>query len=82
MEVLPDGWSQCDGQAVVVAMLPGILKTMLGRDATFPDHVFTDRGPGYYHLSSGTINPQYLAALNEQGFVPWAGERAEQVATG
>jgi len=77
VEVMADGWSQWEGQAAVVAMLPGILKKMLGRDATFPDHVFTDRGPGYYHPSSGTINPQYLDALTEHGFTPFAGEHSK-----
>ena len=77
VEVLPDGWSQWDGQTVVVPKLPGILKKMLGRDATYPDYVFTDRGPGYYHPSSGTINPGYFAALKEHGFTPWAGEHSK-----
>jgi hypothetical protein len=77
VEVLPEGWSQWDGQAVVVAMLPGIFKKMLGRDATYPDHVFTDRGPGYYHPSSGTINAEYLASLAEKGITPWAGEHSK-----
>jgi hypothetical protein len=77
VEVLPDGWSQWNGQADVVAMLPRILKKMLGRDATHPDVIFTDRGPGYYHPSSGTINSEYLAALTEHGFTPWAGEHSK-----
>jgi hypothetical protein len=74
---MPEGWSQWDGQAVVVAMWPGIFKKMLGRDATYPDHVFTDRGPGYYHPSSGTINAEYLASLTEKGITPWAGEHSK-----
>ena len=77
MEILPDGWSQWDGQAAVVSMLPRILKKMLGRDATQPEYIFTDRGPGYYHPSSGTINSEYLAALSKHGFKPWAGEHSK-----
>ena len=61
----------------MVPKLPGILKKMLGRDATYPDYVFTDRGPGYYHPSSGTINAGYFAALKEHGFTPWAGEHSK-----
>ena len=77
VEVLPEGWSQWDGQAVVVGMLPRILKKMLGKDATYPDYIFTDRGPGYYHPSSGTINPEYLGALTEHGLTSWAGEHSK-----
>ena len=44
---------------------------------TYPDHTFTDRGPGYYHPSSGTINPEYLAALEANGFKAWAGEHSK-----
>lgn len=77
VEVLPEGWSQWDGQAEVVRMLPRIFKKMLGRDATYPDYIFTDRGPGYYHPSSGTINPEYLGALGEQGLTPWAGDHSK-----
>ena len=77
VEVLPDGWSQWDGQAKVVEMLPRILRKMLGRDATYPDHVFTDRGPGYYNPSSATISPDYLAALKQQGLKPWAGDHGK-----
>ena len=77
VEVLPDGWSQWDGQAAVVSMLPRILKKMLGKDATHPEYIFTDRGPGYYHPSSGTISSDYLAALDKHGFKPWAGEHSK-----
>jgi hypothetical protein len=77
VEVLPDGWSQWNGQADIVAMLPGVLRKMLGRGATLPDVIFTDRGPGYFRPSSGTIHASCLAALNEHGFTPWAGEHSK-----
>ena len=35
---------------------------------------FTDRGPGFYHPSTGNICQEYLAALQQHGFQPWAGE--------
>jgi len=45
VEVLPEGWSQWDGQAVVVAMLPGIFKKMLGRGCDIPRSRFYRQGP-------------------------------------
>ena len=77
VEVLPEGWSQHEGQALAVDTLPKNLKKVLAKDAPQPDYVFTDRGPGYYHPSSGTINPAYLAALSKHGYRPWAGEHSK-----
>ena len=77
VEVLPEGWSQYEGQAMVVDMLPKILKKLVDKDGPQPDHIFTDRGPGYYHPSSGTICPAYFAALSKHGYHPWAGENSK-----
>ena len=53
------------------------MKKMHGREAILPTVVFTDRGPGFYHPSSGNICPEYQGALEEQGFTAWAGENAK-----
>ena len=77
VEVVGDKWKQNGaGQALMVSRLPHILSSMLGDDAARPDVAFTDRGPGFYHPSSGNICPDYLSALNTYGFRPWAGEQA------
>ena len=78
VEVVGDKWKQNGpGQALMVSRLPQILASMLGDTAVKPDVVFTDRGPGFYHSSSGNICPEYLAALTAYGFRPWAGENSK-----
>ena len=75
IELMPEDWSQTgDGQAFMVSLLPAILKHMLGDGGPHPTIVFTDRGPGFYHPSTGNICQEYLAALQQHGFQPWAGE--------
>lgn len=78
VEVMGRDWEQNGaGQAKMVALLPKVLKKMCGRSAeALPETVFSDRGPGFYHPSQGTINPHYAAALSEHGFTPWAGDHA------
>ena len=77
VQVMGRDWVQNGaGQAKLVALLPKILRKMLGHSEPLPDVVFTDRGPGFYHPSQGTINPDYVAALMEYGFKPWAGDHA------
>ena len=39
--------------------------------------MFTDRGPGFYQASSGTIVAAYKEALFENGFKPFAGVEAK-----
>ena len=71
IEVMPDGWCQTgEHMAEMVNRLPGVLRRMLGRGATLPTTIFTDRGPGFYHSSTGTICPEYIAALHAHGFTP------------
>ena len=75
VEVMPPGWTQNgDGQAQMVSLLPGILNHMLGEQSGHPTVVFTDRGPGFYHPSTGTICPEYVGALEAHGFKAWAGD--------
>ena len=54
VEIMDDGWKQDgDGQAEMVERLPGILRRIAGADGRIPDYIFTDRGPGFYHSSTG-----------------------------
>jgi hypothetical protein len=76
-EVMPDMWQQNgEGMAYLVDKLPAILRKMLGRQARLPRVMFTDRGPGFYHASSGRIVDQYHQALTRCKFRPFAGEDA------
>ena len=55
-EIMDDGWRQDgEGQAQMVAKLPNVLRRMFGRDAKPPEYIFSDRGPGFYHSSTGGI---------------------------
>ena len=57
--------------------MPQVLASMLGdTDVAKPDVVFTDRGPGFYHPSTGSICPEYMSALTAYGYRPWAGDQA------
>ena len=47
----------------VVNELPSMLKKMLGKQTPLPRQVVTDRGPGFYQASSGTIVAAYKGAL-------------------
>ena len=78
IEMMPEGWTQNgEGQAKLIALLPRILSGMLGRKQEHPSVVFTDRGPGFYHPSQGSIFPEYANALEEHGFTAWAGDHAK-----
>ena len=50
---------------------------MLGDTGNQPDVLFTDRGPGFYHSSTGSICPEYTAALAAHGFTAWAGDHSK-----
>ena len=77
IEVMPESWRQNgEGQAFMVSRLPQVLSALFGESAPKPSVSFTDRGPGFYHPSTGNICPAYLAALKAYGFSPWAGEHA------
>ena len=77
VQVMGRDWEQNGaGQAKLVERLPQILKKMLGQSEALPHTVFSDRGPGFYHPSQGTINPDYAAALTKYGFSSWAGDHA------
>lgn len=42
-----------------------------------PKTIFSDRGPGFYQASSGTIVASYKEALVANGFKPWAGDESK-----
>ena len=48
-----------------------------GEQSDHPHILFTDRGPGFYHPSTGTICPHYMEALEVHGFKPWAGDHGK-----
>ena len=57
--------------------LPALLGRLLGHPPSLPRTIFTDRGPGFYQASSGTIVAAYKEALAENGFKPFAGGEAK-----
>ena len=64
-----------EGAAIMVAMIPRILNARFP-NAAKPRIVFTDRGRGFYHPSTGTITDEYREALRAHGLRPFAGEDA------
>ena len=66
------------GACMLVAKLRGLLRKMLGSGALLPRTIFTDRGPGFFHRSWGTITGDYESACKEHGFKPWQGSNAKQ----
>ena len=78
IEVMGQEWHQDSaGQAQFVKKLPKIMKKMHKGDDNLPSVVFTDRGPGFYHPSTGSICPDYQAALAECGLSAWAGDHSK-----
>ena len=75
--VMGHEWTQNgEGMRAFVEELGTVLRKMLGPDARLPRVVFTDRGPGLYHSSTGYIVPEYKKALKDNGFRPFAGDDA------
>ena len=66
------------GAAKCVEVLPRMLDKMLGRDASKPRILFSDRGPGFYNRSYGTVTGDYEGACKSNGFQLWAGTKAAQ----
>ena len=64
------------GMAEYVNKLPSLLRKRLGAQP-LPKIVMTDRGPGLFQASSGTIVAAYRDALHANGFKPFAGEEAK-----
>ena len=76
-EVMPDTWQQeGEGIAAFVAMLPQILRSMLGDGVNLPRVICSDRGPGFYQSSTGHIVGAYHEAAKQHGFRPYAGSDA------
>ena len=61
-----------------VERLPRMLNQMLGASARKPRILFSDRGPGFYHRSAGSITGEYEGACRAHGFKPWAGANAKE----
>ena len=61
----------------MVNELPSLLKKMLGRQTPMPRTIFTDRGPGFYQASSGTIVAAYKGALSQNKFIAFVGDEAK-----
>jgi hypothetical protein len=74
--IMKDDWTQtAAGMATMVGQLPKLLENMFG-DAPKPRVMFTDRGPGFYQGSHGTVCRAYKKALDDHGFRPFAGDNA------
>ena len=75
---MPTDWEQTGhGMAEFIEDLQVLLKGGLTENKTLPKVIVTDRGPGLYQASSGTIVAAYKEALLENGFRPFAGDEAK-----
>ena len=63
---------------MIVNQIPRVLNRMLGRTTPKPRTLFSDRGPGFYHKTHGTITTNYDHACRTHGFKPWAGTHAKK----
>ena len=70
------GENMC-GAAMFVDRIPGMLRDMLGTATHMPKTLFSDRGPGFYHKTHGTITSDYDAACRRHCFKLWAGTNAK-----
>ena len=78
LKMMPLDWEQTGaGIAELVANLTSILRAKLRQEKTLPKIIVTDRGPGFYQASSGTIVAAYKEALCEHGFDTFAGDEAK-----
>ena len=78
LKMMPLDWEQSGaGIAELVANLPSILKSKFRKERSLPKIIVTDRGPGFYQASSGTIVAAYKEALYDNGFVTFAGDEAK-----
>ena len=67
-----------EGARQFVSRLPRLLNEMLGRATRKPRILFSDRGPGFYHRTTGGITGEYETSCREHGFEPWAGTNSRQ----
>ena len=78
LPIMPIDWTQTGhGVAEFIDDLPGMLRDMFGDAMSPPRCIASDRGPGLYQASSGTIVAAYREALQRNGFHPFAGEEAK-----
>ena len=55
-----------------IERLPQMLNQMLGRRTRKPRTLFSDRGQGFYHKTTGCITGEYETVCRELCFKPWA----------
>ena len=78
LKMMPTDWEQTGhGMAEFIEDLQVLLKGGLTENKKLPKVIVTDRGPGLYQASSGTIVAAYKEALLENGFRPFAGDEAK-----
>ena len=78
LKMMTTDWEQTGhGMAEFIEDLPMLLKSGLADNKKLPKVIVTDRGPGLYQASSGTIVAAYKEALQENGFRPFAGDEAK-----
>ena len=65
------------GAAKCVEVLPQLLRKM-GMGENMPRTLFTDRGPGFYHRTHGSVTSDYAEACKKQNFKLWAGSDAKR----
>ena len=77
LKLMPIDWEQKGpGMAELIQDLPELLKQVLPAGKKTPKAVVTDRGPGFYQASSGTIAAAYKEALADHGFAAFASDEA------
>ena len=78
LKMMPLDWQQTGaGIAEFVTSLPAMLKAKFRKERFLPKTIVSDRGPGFYQASSGTIVAAYKEALCEHGFETFAGDEAK-----
>lgn len=80
LQLMPIDWEQTGpGIADVIDELPQWLRTHFGSQCRLPKVLITDRGPGFYQASSGTIVAAYKEALARNGFKAFAGAAKQKL---
>ena len=73
LKILPIDWTPTgQGASDFIDDLPGILRDTFGDAVALPRCVMSDRGPGFFQSSSGTIVATYKEALQRNGFYLYA----------
>jgi hypothetical protein len=74
LRTMPVDWQQTGaGMAELINDLPTVLRKRFPKEKCMPKTIFSDRGPGFYQASAGTIVAACKEALVANAFKPWAG---------